>query len=150
VELDCELIRDGLIGQPVNAFSSLAFVVAAIWLVFSRPRSTLRLVGAGGLVLVGIGSIWFHSTGASLIHNAGLVVVVATSSVAIWHTRRFNSGAAIVAVGLMFWWTSRSGGALCDPQSLLQGHALWHVLAATGLSLIFYSAPTRPTGERGT
>jgi hypothetical protein len=28
------------------------------------------------------------------------------------------------------WWLSLSGHPLCDPASLLQGHALWHVITA--------------------
>jgi len=144
VEFDCELISDGLIGQPVNTFSSLAFVVAAIWLGTVRPRSTLRWVGSGALLLVGVGSLWFHGNGASLVHDIGLLLVVVTSLLALWRARNVTSaiGVGILVVGLVVWWGSRSGGWLCDPQSLVQGHALWHVLAAVGAGMILYSAPT--------
>jgi len=144
VELDCELIRDGLIGQPVNAFSSLAFAVVAAWLGLARPRSTLRSLGSGALLLVGVGSVWFHADGASLVHDIGLLLVVFTSLLALWRARNVHSaiGVCFVVTGFFIWLASRSGGLLCDPQSLLQGHALWHVLAAVGAGLILYSAPT--------
>jgi len=46
---------------------------------------------------------------------------------------------ALFFVALAVWVPSQTGGPLCDPHSLLQGHALWHVLTATAvLSLYFY------------
>lgn len=41
----------------------------------------------------------------------------------------------LVAVGGAVLLLSRTGGPLCDPDTLLQGHAVWHLLAATGLGL---------------
>jgi hypothetical protein len=35
----------------------------------------------------------------------------------------------LFVVALVIWALSRSGGQLCTPTSLLQGHAIWHVLA---------------------
>lgn len=40
---------------------------------------------------------------------------------------------ASLAVGATLGTLSRSGGPLCDPDSLWQGHAAWHVLASVGL-----------------
>lgn len=53
---DCELIRSGLLGQPVSALTSLALVVAGAW-VIRVPRT--RWIGAG-LVATGLGSFVFH------------------------------------------------------------------------------------------
>ena len=33
------------------------------------------------------------------------------------------------AIAVVFWALSFTGAPLCDPNSLLQGHALWHLLA---------------------
>ena len=41
---DCEQVRGGLVAQPVNAVSSLAFVVAGVPLVRGRRRVT-RVLG---------------------------------------------------------------------------------------------------------
>lgn len=51
---DCELIRDGFLGQPANAITSLAFVVIGLWLVRRRP-----VLGWAGIA-VGAGSFVFH------------------------------------------------------------------------------------------
>ena len=53
---------------------------------------------------------------------------------------------ALYLPALGVWWLSLSGHLLCEPASLLQGHALWHVITALSpgaLYLYFRS------GERG-
>lgn len=55
-------------------------------------------------------------------------------------TRRL--GFMLVAVGcfalaLVFWGLSLTGAPLCDPDSLLQGHAMWHLLCAAATVFIF-------------
>ena len=49
-------------------------------------------------------------------------------------------GALLAAFGI--WLLSHDGGLLCDPHSLLQGHAVWHLLcgvAAYCLSRLYAS-----------
>lgn len=41
---------------------------------------------------------------------------------------------ALLGVGGLCWALGRSGGPWCRPDSLLQAHAAWHVLAAAGLT----------------
>lgn len=51
----------------------------------------------------------------------------------------------IPALGV--WWFSLSGHWLCDPASLLQGHALWHIITALSpgaLYLYFRNGQTTP------
>lgn len=45
---DCEAVREGLLAQPVNSWSSLAFVVGGLWVLlwFAHSRLTVRLFGA--------------------------------------------------------------------------------------------------------
>lgn len=43
---------------------------------------------------------------------------------------------ALLAGGGLISTLSRAGGPLCDPQSLWQGHAAWHVLAAAALMIL--------------
>jgi hypothetical protein len=62
---------------------------------------------------------------------------VASESVAV--RRGHASGAAAVAAGTLalgglVHGLSRTGGPLCRPTSLLQGHAVWHLLSATALT----------------
>lgn len=68
---DCfvEAVRSGFPSQPVNAVSSLAFVLAGAWVAArasSRPQvASMRmwyLVFAGSLMTVGLGSALYHAT----------------------------------------------------------------------------------------
>jgi hypothetical protein len=40
-------------------------------------------------------------------------------------------------VAIPIWWWSQTGRALCRPDSLWQGHGLWHILSAVSAGLIF-------------
>jgi hypothetical protein len=41
---------------------------------------------------------------------------------------------AALAAGAAAWTLGRTGGPLCDPDSVLQGHAAWHLLSAAALA----------------
>lgn len=67
---------------------------------------------------------------------AGLLGVAAAASWIAWR-RGLRAdlrwvGVAVGAIGLAFaiWNLSKDGTALCHPHSLLQGHAIWHLLCA--------------------
>jgi len=91
---DCEAIRDGLLHQPANAVSSLAFLVAAAWIAWRaykvRSERAELTVLAACVAANGLGSFgfhgpfgasfrWFHDLAALSIplfvalHDAGLV-----------------------------------------------------------------------------
>lgn len=177
---DCERIRPGLIGQPVNAGSCLAYVAAAGWLWRRVRRSAgaspeaavfcalVAANGAGGVAFHGPGdrtSHWLHDTalvgtlGAMAVERAGLAAGLAgVAGVALAvrpdatnaaslvggllvaggeaRRRRRPSGATgallLAAAGVNV--LSRTGGRCCRPDSVLQGHALWHVLTAAALA----------------
>ncbi len=203
---DCERIVDGILNQPVNAISSLAFVTAGV-VVSVRARrvhSTGEPIGwiAGVLILTGFGSAAFHGFGGRVaiwVHDASLAGLLAllvsievfrrtrrrwdaTSWWVTWAgiatvtwffpstTSTITAGEAVaalllilaparwshpdssaakeidrrralllpialVATGFIVFQLSRTGGPLCDPDSLLQGHAVWHLLAGTGLAV---------------
>jgi hypothetical protein len=81
---DCERLRDGLVAQPVNAASALAYLLAAAWLVRKGSRleaASRREALAFGLAVAaaGVGSVDFHGTGspaARWLHDAGLQAAV--------------------------------------------------------------------------
>jgi hypothetical protein len=208
-ESDCESIGTGVLAQPVNAISSLAFAVFGFIVLFSiRAQDKIerenRLIIAILMIATGIGSVLFHGPQGPLSHFlhdvtilltmtaivtmnlAGLlkwterrvlvillVVGIAVSAVLLMWPSATNvvAGAALIAlvgqdialhrsgsinvswwiaavaamaVALLFFIAGRTGSPLCDSSSLFQGHALWHILAATALWAYFMATtPTR-------
>jgi hypothetical protein len=190
----CEALRDGFLQEPVAAWSSLTYVVAAVVvLVMARrgPRPP-ALAGYAALVAgIGIGSFvqhgpdpvwsdlahdlplaatlclvaadgvaalrgrsrawwWWAAPTAALVPAILLVprpadaaqAVVAAVAVVVTLLRararaaertRVLVAVGLLAVGAVVGTLSRAGGPLCDPTSVWQGHALWHVLSAAAL-----------------
>ena len=56
----CESLHAGAIFQPVNMFSSLAFVVAGIFIAF-RYKNSWGYIYALLLAIIGIGSAYYHA-----------------------------------------------------------------------------------------
>jgi hypothetical protein len=81
---DCERLRDGLVAQPVNTASALAYLLAAAWLARRGARldaASRRETLAFGLAVAaaGVGSVDFHGPGspaARWLHDAGLCAAV--------------------------------------------------------------------------
>jgi len=150
---DCESISQGFLAQPVAAVSSLAFLGVAGWLARRRPDSGPGRAAAGayaGLVaLVGVGSVAYHGPqgpAAQVLHDAPIALVLAMGAVVpAVHAARGRpafaprpaapallTGSAAV-LGLTAYALGRTGSAACDPTSLVQPHAAWHVLMAVAL-----------------
>jgi hypothetical protein len=148
---DCERIRPGLVGQPANTVSSFAFLAAAVPIARHGRRAGSRpwAAVAGAAALEGIGSVGYHGPGgrgAKLVHDAGLVALTVTMATAVGtdprpaHIRPRTVVLTAAAVALHA--LSRTGGPLCSCNSRLQGHAVFHVLAAAALA----SAVPPPAG----
>jgi hypothetical protein len=135
---DCEAFHDGLVAQPVNAVSSLAYVAAGAWVWREdRPRGT-------ALMAVGAGSLAYHARGGTashVLHDGTIAVVAAVVAASIPSIVRgaqarprvavLTIGAIALAIPLQLF--GRTGGPLCRPESVLQAHAGWHVLTAAAL-----------------
>jgi hypothetical protein len=154
---DCERLHAGLIAQPVNTASALAYVAVGAWLAArgrrsgtaGRPGPDRRSVAFGlAVVAAGAGSVDYHGTGspaARLLHDGGLyalVGLVAWGEVArrvgrVGLTPRgrvaYRVALAAAAAGAACWWAGRTASPWCDPDSLLQPHAAWHLLGALAL-----------------
>ena len=151
---DCEALGDGWLAQPVNALSSLAYVAVGAelmvraWQQRSRGWSSVGLAAFGALVAVeGVGSVGFHGPGDSVshrLHDAAiggtLAFVAATEVVALVRRprrrrtrRRLVVAAALLGTATAVNLLSRTDDPLCNPDRLLQGHAVWHVLTALAL-----------------
>lgn len=73
---------------------------------------------------------------------AGFIAVALLVSEAVIYRRglrtiNWTQYAALgsLLTGVVVFTLSRTGGPLCQPDSLLQGHGLWHLLTATALAL---------------
>jgi len=155
---DCERLHDGLIAQPVNTASALAYVAVGAWLIGRRR------VGFGlAVAAAGIGSVDYHGPGspaARLLHDGGLYAV---AGLVAWHEvgrrlrrarlpadRRpaYRAALAAAAAGAACWWLGRTTSPWCDPDSLLQSHAAWHLLGAAALACWAVAALDPPAQAR--
>jgi hypothetical protein len=91
------------------------------------------VAGSASATLVG-GAAWPWYRGAGSLVAALALATTAVSEVA---ARRRGAQAvwigpllAVAAVAGVAWLAGRTGSPLCDPGSLLQPHALWHLLTA--------------------
>jgi hypothetical protein len=151
---DCERLHDGLIAQPVNTASALAYVAVGACLAgrglrAGGPARPAMVAFGVAVAAAGIGSVDYHGTGspaARLVHDGTLYVVV---GLVAWRevARRvgrarltrggrvaYRAALAATATGAACWWLGRTASPWCDPDSLLQGHAAWHLLGATALA----------------
>ncbi len=211
----CEAIRDSLVRQPANTWSSLAFVAMALWVahrirISDRARAALPRAAAwlfvAALAFVGLGSAFYHArltffgqvldvsgmyllATFILLHRlgprlglppTGSVVVFAIANAALMvaqvttpSLRRVVFGVLLGAALGVEWQASRRGRAwlfrgtalmvlafliwildrervICAPESLLQGHALWHVLGAVAAACLFRRYEEEPPGPART
>lgn len=145
---DCERIRPGPIGQPANTVSSLAFVAAAVPILYRsrHPGRRVWATVAAASAFQGVGSAAYHGPGGRLskaVHDAGLMaLVIALAGVARAEPAALRPRALPATLGLAaaaLHALSRTGAPLCSCDSRLQGHAVFHVLAAA--ALVAVSAP---------
>jgi hypothetical protein len=134
---DCEALRDGLLGQPVNTLSSLAYVAAGAYVLRRGGPAT----SAWALGAVGVGSVLYHGpmpAGAEAVHD-GAIVALAAACLLTWRRRSFVRPPTLALVALAAGGAvnvlTRTGAVLCRPDSALQGHAAWHALTALGVAL---------------
>lgn len=208
---DCEIAGGGLLAQPSNAWSSLAYVVVGIVLIASisrAPRSDrpLRVAFGALMAATGIGSVLYHGpqpaiagfahditflavlwflilmnpaspygvprrsawTALALVTVAASIILIASPNATNLITgvsvvglimsdiliqriggvngRWYAAALLLLAASLVFNLLGRSGAVTCDPDSLIQLHALWHGLSAAALGA-YYVATTVPRNE---
>ncbi len=109
----------------------------------------VAFAGAYAAVLAALGALTWLIAGTGIFVFAALVsiavileLVVATRGAA--GVRRplmpwLVAGLVTFAVALLIWRLSWTDAPLCEPGSLLQGHAVWHVLAEAVAPLIFFA-----------
>jgi hypothetical protein len=217
---DCERIGSSLLEQPVNAWSSLAFLTAGLWVAWRAVRASSRraelgvfavaiavnaaggilyhgfdwpasrwvhdlaimsvlvfiavfalgelrgwatMLGAYRLGLAGVGAFLALAPGSTDVLSALLAVAIGVWEVAEYRrelpliraegltARRVARLAVLVALALggTAFLVGRAGAPLCDPSSVVQWHAVWHVLAAAAMALYAFGAiETHPVESR--
>jgi hypothetical protein len=124
---DCERLHQGLVAQPVNTASALAYLLVGAWLAGrALPRTTplrqQRLAFGLTVAAVGVGSVDFHGPGspaARWLHDAGLCAAlsfVAVHDLAVLGGARSRAvpaaAAAATAGGVLLALVPRLRGAL--------------------------------------
>lgn len=155
---DCERISGGVLAQPVNAVTSLAYTAAAVGMIVPVKRSrglhrAVLLLYAASLAAVGVGSVAYHGPRprwARTVHDGSVVASFAcTLLVTITaqpYLRRVPGDLrpvlSLVTLAGAAYRTGRSQSRWCDPDSLVQMHGLWHVLSAGSALTLAWSLAT--------
>ena len=124
-------IRQALVGWTVTA-AGLIFA-EGIWPQIGNPLNTpLALFAVVGVITLNPGSGHLSPFGRPANRERGAKI-----------------GTVMLAGGAIVMLLSRTGGPLCDPESLIQGHAIWHMLAAAGIGLyaVSVSVDALPPGR---
>ena len=88
IDLYCERISPGLLGEPLNAVTNLAFLMAA-WLMWRRARHdeeapTEIMLLAGLMLAIGIGSALFNTFATRWAMLLDLAPIVIFQGVFLW------------------------------------------------------------------
>ncbi|MEI2696836.1 MAG: hypothetical protein V9E94_00340 [Microthrixaceae bacterium] len=153
---DCEALREGWLGQPVNTLTSVGYVTVGAWLGarsarLPRDQRPSAVTYAGLVALTGIGSIAYHGPqfpGAQMLHDAPIFAAAAVGAAVPlsrivrgrealpgWSNRAGVAIGACGALGLVAYTAGRTGSPLCRPESVLQPHGLWHLATAAVIGL---------------
>lgn len=104
---DCERCRPGLVAQPANTVSSLAYVVAGALVVRAearRPGGRRSETALGwATIAAGLGSVAYHGPGTALgryVHDAGLLAMLGFVAVADAEVARGATSPTAVLVGV--------------------------------------------------
>ena len=124
-----------LLALPAAGFAGLFLVVLAVCSVAEFTSGHVPLVMTMGNALFAL----------LLIAGLSIEVVLRRRGVGHLDLRWGIASAATLLVAFAIWNTGKDGGPLCHPESLLQPHAVWHLLDALAAWLLFrYYASSRP------
>lgn len=145
-------------GQFADVFSM--YLVATFIGVYALRRLLLwtdravALVWIGVNVVLGLGLLLAPES-RRFAFGLAIVAGIALEAAAIrWRgegasRRRFVAGIAVFAAAYAVWLLD-NGRVLCEPASLVQGHAAWHVLGAVATWLLFLHYRALPRYTRST
>lgn len=100
-----------------------------------RPRIPFRSGLAAAALAAGVSqAIGGSLPGATTAALAGVAAAGLVAGGSLGDARIAASALGLLAVGGVVWVLSGTGGAWCNPRSLLQGHAVWHAASAAALA----------------
>ena len=139
--------------HDVGIYAVLAFVaVHALGTVRGWPRRTILSAYAGVLAAASLLRWWAPGLGDALA--GGLAAAAVAGELLAWraglrprrsdgltlHLAAWLLALAAVAIGCVSFLLGSRTSPLCDPNSVFQWHALWHVLQATATVAYAYAA----------
>lgn len=121
----------GLLARPERAsLTTGAVLVATAGLLMAvRPDAGLPLTGLVAVVGIG-GEAWLHRTTRRKDRHLARAIMRPPATAG-----GLGAAAALVAAGAFVNAMGRTGAPWCDPTSLVQPHAVWHVLTALALGV---------------
>ncbi|NHZ71264.1 MAG: hypothetical protein GWP18_06440 [Proteobacteria bacterium] len=146
-------------GQGSQFVHDVTFLLAALFLAVINVSTAMSWTRSRRWIFFGIGSAVI--AGALLVSppitNLLMVILVMSligSDVTLHRVSSRGSWwyvTSVVAISgaIAMFMLGRTGGPMCDPDSLFQGHAMWHMLGAVALGTYFV-ATTRSRLETTT
>jgi hypothetical protein len=125
----------------IHLFLGYVLVVGVAEFAAVSDRGFLATVAGGGTATAV--ALWFMDNGFGKYTAAALVAAIAVtewllrSRPARSNRRWLWSAVGLFTVGLAVQWLGRGGGPWCDPDRLLQPHAVWHGIAALGAVTLY-------------
>ncbi|WP_265943257.1 ceramidase domain-containing protein [Dechloromonas sp. A34] len=140
VDLYCERTSAEFWAEPVNAFSNLSFIVAALAIVWLMRRTEVRSSGPAlfltiNLVAIGLGSFLFHTLANRLMMLADLLpIFIYQIAFLLFYARCVAGSKALTVAGLLILFLLVNLGFMQLPKewlngSLVYGGALLFILA---------------------
>ena len=134
------ILFHGLATCFVSRLDMCLMLVVVLYLLFLNLREMSSMVSSCSpelaLLIILIVSIVTISMPMDHLKPFAFVVLlfVASSIYRFPHEPRVALSVLILLASLVVWYLSKTGGPLCRPDSLLQGHSLWHL----GVALVLY------------
>jgi hypothetical protein len=152
IDLYCERLAPGLLGEPLNALTNLLFVLAAILLARDLARSSQTRrddwLLAGLVAAVGLGSLVFHmaATRATSVLDKVFIALFILVFFQRWLTRVAGLGLGSSLAGAAVFVAASLGIGKVVPPDTWNGSVLY-LPALLGLAGV--AAWTRRIGQRG-
>lgn len=131
-------------GRPLRFLAAARLGMTQAGTAFAIGYITINL--ALGLLLIVWPEARRYVFGALIVIALGLEMILQRRRLTTANPRRLIAALGVYVMAQIIW-TLDLNHIICDPTSVLQGHAVWHVLtaASAGLMYLYYQSETRET-----